>query len=124
MELSISKEEIRKSSFKWNATHLKGEVTDELRTRWTSLLEDASFFFKLSHTSRLYRKFSKKHAKAFRIEELDRRANLEVAIPLCMMISITVRRNGRLADLNVHWIKLLPRRLEKQQFTLESNGNK
>lgn len=48
--------------------------------RWASMLEEASFFFKLRHISRFYRQFSKKMAREFRQDELDTRANLEVAM--------------------------------------------
>ena len=70
----------RRSTFKWNISHLKGETTEALRDRWTSLPEGSFFFHKLRNVTRLYRQLSKLKAKKFRKNELDTRAKLEIAI--------------------------------------------
>ena len=65
LQLCIGKEEIRKSSLKWNVSNFKGESANELRKIWASLPEDASFFFKIRYIRRFSRQHSKQHAKAF-----------------------------------------------------------
>ena len=79
VEMSIGSGELRKTSFKWNVSYLKGEFAGQLREKWESLPRDATFFQKLRHITRLYRQFSKWKAKEHKREELNTRANLEVA---------------------------------------------
>lgn len=78
MELCIGEGEVRKSAFKWNVEHLKGETGTKLRDKWDSLPKDASFFYKLRHISMYFRQLSKQKAKEHRWEELSARAKLEV----------------------------------------------
>lgn len=79
MEIKIGRGEIRKTTLKWNVTYLKGEAAGKIREKWAGLPANASFFFKLRHISRIYRQFSKNKAKEHKREELNARANLEVA---------------------------------------------
>ena len=80
MEICIGEDGARRSAFKWNILHLKGETARALREKWSGLLEDSYFFQKLRHVTRLFRQISKDKAKEFRKEELDARAKLEIAI--------------------------------------------
>ena len=77
LELRVGSRETRKSPFKWNVAHLKGEMTTKLRELWEGLPRDATFFSKLRHITRCYRQFSKQMAKEYKKEELYTRANLE-----------------------------------------------
>ena len=70
---------MRRSTYKWNAEHLGGDIGDKLRERWASLPKEASYFFKLRNITRYYRQYSKLKAQEFRKIELDARAKLEVA---------------------------------------------
>ena len=79
LEIGIGSGEIRHTPFKWNVAYLKGEFAGQLREKWESLPTDATFFQKLRHITRLYRQFSKWKAKEHKREELNARANLEVA---------------------------------------------
>ena len=78
--IQVGNNTTRGTGFKWNISHLKGEVTEALEEKWTSLPEGASFFHKLRSTTRFYRYFSKLKAKEFRKKELDTKARLEVAL--------------------------------------------
>ena len=78
--IQVGNNTTRGTGFKWNISHLKGEVTEALEKKWTSLPEGASFFHKLRSTTRFYRYFSKLKAKEFRKKELDTKARLEVAL--------------------------------------------
>ena len=60
-------------------SYLKGEFADKLKEKWDSLPTDASFFHKRRHVNRLYRQFNKQKTKEHMREELNARANLEVA---------------------------------------------
>jgi hypothetical protein len=40
--------------FKWNVTHLKGEIAIKIKEKWVSLPSYASFFYKLRHKTRFY----------------------------------------------------------------------
>ena len=78
--IQVGNNATRGTAFKWNISHLKGEITEALEEKWTSLPEGASFFHKLRNTTRFYRYFSKIKAKKFRKKELDTKARLEVAL--------------------------------------------
>ena len=80
IELNIENGEVRKSTFKWNISHLQGEICDTLSECWNKLLGDTSFFSKIRYISRVYRQESKKIARGNKREELDTRANLEIAV--------------------------------------------
>ena len=43
LEVYVGEEGERKSSFKWNISHLKGETTSALRDRWASISGECSF---------------------------------------------------------------------------------
>lgn len=79
IKLNIGSKEVRKSAFKWNVAHLKGEMTVKLREIWERLPMDATFFSKLRQITIFYRQFSKQMAKEHKREELYVRANLETA---------------------------------------------
>lgn len=79
IKVHIGNHEVRKSAFKWNVAHLKGEMTAKLREIWERLSRDATFFSKLRHVTRYYIQFSKQKAKEHKREELYARANLESA---------------------------------------------
>jgi exonuclease III len=78
IEVSIGSGEVRKTTYKWNVSHLK-EFAGKMTEKWDSLPIEATFFQKLRHISRFYRQFSKQKAREYRKEELNARANLEVA---------------------------------------------
>ena len=80
IELNIENGEVRKSTFKMNISHLQGEICDTLSECWNKLLGDTSFFSKIRYISRMYRQESKKIARGNKREELDTRANLEIAV--------------------------------------------
>ena len=80
IEVCMGEKGIRKSSFTWNITHLKGETITALRDRWSSLPCESSFFHKLRNVTRHYRQLSILKAKVFRKVELDARTKLEIAI--------------------------------------------
>ena len=80
LEVYVGEEGERKSSFKWNISHLKGKTTAALRDRWVNIPGECSFFFKLRNVTRFYRQLSIRKAKEFRKVELDARAKLEMAI--------------------------------------------
>ena len=80
IEVNIGSREERKGAFKWNTTHLKGELREKLEERWVSLPEGANFFFKLRNISRFYRQACKQKTKENRRMELDTKAKLEVAM--------------------------------------------
>ena len=80
IELNIENGEVRKSTFKWNISHLQGEICDTLSECWNKLLGDTSFFSKIRYISRVYRQESKKIARGNKREELDTRANLEITV--------------------------------------------
>lgn len=80
IELTIKNGEVRKSTFKWNVTNLKGEMTVKLQEKWARLLTNVTFFYKLMHITRYYRQFSKQRAKEHKREELNARANLEISM--------------------------------------------
>ena len=80
LEVYVGEEGGRKSSFKWNISHLKGETTMALRDRWESITGENSFFQKLRNVTRFFRQLSIVKAKEFRKTELDARANLQIAI--------------------------------------------
>lgn len=63
IEINIGKERIKRTTFKWNTSHLSEDFIYELRTRWDRLSDDASFFFKLKHITRFFRQHSKQRAK-------------------------------------------------------------
>lgn len=46
---------------------------------WVGLPKEASFFYKLRHVSRVYRKLNKYRATEYRKEELDLRVELAIA---------------------------------------------
>lgn len=79
IEVKIGSGETWKIAFKWNVSYLTGEFLGQLKEKWVGLPTNATFFFKLRHISRLYRQFSKNKAKEHKREELNARANLEVA---------------------------------------------
>ena len=58
---------------------MKGELAGKIKEKWAGLPANATFFFKLRHISRLYRQYSKNKAREHKKEELNARANLEVA---------------------------------------------
>lgn len=97
---------------------------DELRESWASLLEDASFFFKLKHIYRFYKKNSNKQAKAIMKEDLNTRANVELATATLHEHFIVLKSKGKLVGLRVHWMGLSLERPKWQQFALELSGNK
>ena len=80
VSIQLGNNETRRSAFKWNASHLKGETIDALSEKWTSQPEETFFFQKLRNIARFYRHLSKLKAKEFKRRELDLRAKLEVAI--------------------------------------------
>ena len=77
IELHIGNHEVRKSAYKWNIAHLKGDMMAKLREIWERMPADATFFAKLRHVTRFYRQFSKQKASENKREELYARANLE-----------------------------------------------
>ena len=100
MELCIGEDGARRSTFKWNISHLRGETADALRERWSSLPEGSSFFHKLRSITRLFRQISKQKAKEFRKEELDARAKLEVSIAALHEDVYNVDKQGEVSRLN------------------------
>ena len=54
LEISIGNGEVRKSTFKWNITHLHGETCDILSECWNKLPRDASFFSNIRYISKVY----------------------------------------------------------------------
>ena len=68
------------TAFKWNISHLKGEITEALEKKCTSLPEGAYFYHKLRSTTRFFKYFSNLKAKEFSKKELDTRARLEVTL--------------------------------------------
>ena len=79
LEVTFGEEAERKSTYKWNVAHLKGEIGDKLQEMWASLSLDASFLFKFRNITRYYRQYSKFKVLESRIIELDAKAKLEVA---------------------------------------------
>ena len=79
MEICIGSGEVRRAAFKWNVSYMEGEFATQLKEKWASLPIDASFFQKLRQITRLYRQFSKHKAKEHKREELNARANIEIA---------------------------------------------
>lgn len=71
--------EERKSALKWNVFHLKGEMAAKLKEIWVSQPANATFFHKFQHITKYYKQYSKKKTKEYKREELDARANLEIA---------------------------------------------
>ena len=100
MEICMGEEGARRSSFKWNISHLKGEMVGTLRERWSSLPEESPFFQKLRNVTRLYRHLSKLKAKEFRKEELDARAKLEIAIASLHEDIYNMEKQGEVSRLN------------------------
>ena len=80
IEVYMGSGEDQKGAFKWNTSHLKGELREKLEERWVSLLEGTNFFYKLRNISRFYRQACKQKAKDNRRIELDTKAKLEVAM--------------------------------------------
>lgn len=61
IEINMGKEEERKTSYKWNASHLKySTLISKIKERWESLPKDMPFLGELRHVSRLHKWFSKK----------------------------------------------------------------
>lgn len=79
IEISFGKKEARNMAFKWNVSYLRGEIIDLLEERWKRCPNDASFFYKLRHITRLYRQISKQKARDFKKKKLDTGADLEKA---------------------------------------------
>ena len=79
IEICIGSGEVRRAAFKWNVSYMEGEFATQLKEKWASLPIDASFFQKLRQITRLYRQFSKHKAKEHKREELNARANIEIA---------------------------------------------
>ena len=79
IELHVGQEKVRKFSYKWNIAHLGGEIGEMLREKWDSLPRDASFFFNIRNITRFYRQHCLQKAKKYKWEELNIKANLEVA---------------------------------------------
>ena len=80
LKLHIGSGEGRKTTFKWNVSHLKGELMERLKERWNGIPEDANFFHKLRNIVRFFRQTCKQKAKNNRKVELDTKAKLEVAM--------------------------------------------
>lgn len=76
----MGRERVKKSAFKWNISHLCGEIADQLIHMWTTLPPESPFFSKLTKVIRLYWVLSIQIAKAYRKEELDLRTKLKIAI--------------------------------------------
>ena len=79
LELHIGGNEVRKTTFKWNVSHLKDEILDKLEEKWVGLPRDVHFFHKIIIVSRCYRQMRKEKTKATRKLELDTMARLEIA---------------------------------------------
>ena len=100
LEVYVSEEGERKSSFKWNISHLKGETTLALRDRWASIPGEYSFFYKVKNVTRYYRQLSIRKAKEFRKAELDARAKLETAIATLHKDIYNIDKQGEVSRLN------------------------
>ena len=59
---------------------MKRELARKIKEKWKGLPANVTFFSKLRHISRIYRQFNKSKAKEHKREELNARANLELAI--------------------------------------------
>ena len=79
LEVAIGQGEARKSAYKWNVAHLKGDIRDKLQEMWTNIPLDASFLLKLQNITRYYRQFTKFKALENRRIKLNAKAKLEVA---------------------------------------------
>ena len=100
LEVYVGEEGGRKSSFKWNISHLKGETTMALRDRWESITGENSFFQKLRNVTRFFRQLSIVKAKEFRKTELDARANLQIAIATLHDDIYNIDKQGEVSRLN------------------------
>lgn len=58
----------------------------KFRDRWTNLLQETLFFFKLRQISRLYRELSKHKAREYKREELDLKAKATIGFDFYHMI--------------------------------------
>lgn len=79
VEIVMGKEGIRMTPSKWNTSHLIEDCIRELKTRWDQLHDEAFFFFKLRHITRLFRQHSKRQTRDNKRLELDIKTKLEVA---------------------------------------------
>ena len=43
MKVCTRNGEVRKSTFKWNVTHLKGDIANKLKEKWVSLPKETFF---------------------------------------------------------------------------------
>ena len=100
LEVYVRKEGGRKSSFKWNISHLIEETITTLRDRWSSILGENSFFHKLRNVTRHYRQLSILKAKEFRKVELDARAKLEMTIVSFHEDIYNIDKQGEVSRLN------------------------
>ena len=80
IEVCNSRSEARKSVFKWNVAHLKGEIGEKLNDKWISLPKHEFFLYKLTHITRYYIQYSEQKAKKHKWEELSTWAKLEIVI--------------------------------------------
>ena len=80
LEILIGNEEVRKTTFKWNVSHLQ-DTCNRLEECWNKLLEDASFFSKMRHITRIYKQLSKNKTRDYKKGKLNLKAsNLEVYV--------------------------------------------
>lgn len=98
--MCIGQDNVRNSPFKWNVSHLRGEVANQLRHMWATLMPETSFFSKLRKVFRLYRLLSIKKTKDFRRKELDVRAKLECAtVSLHKDVIYDMGKQGKVEEL-------------------------
>lgn len=97
--LCLGQEVIRKSSYKWNVSHLKGEIASQLKHMWATLPQGMTFFSKLRKVARFYRFLNMQKAKEFRKEELGLRARLECAIASLHEDVHNVGKQGKVMEL-------------------------
>ena len=59
LELHLGSGEGKKTAFKWNVSHFKGELLVEMEDRWKTISEDSTFFHKFRNVGRFYGQASK-----------------------------------------------------------------